>query len=61
MPGSPKLDSAVRHGAQCPLGGATAWQRRGIPVDVAPLSAATLAFWGLLYGPAEYDLLEWVY
>jgi hypothetical protein len=54
----PELDAAVRHGAQRPLGGAAAWQRRGIPVDVSPLSAATLAVWGLLYGPAEYDLLE---
>jgi hypothetical protein len=59
--GQPKLDAAVRHGAQRPLGGATAWARRGMPVDVSPLSAATLAVWGLLYGPAEYDLLESVY
>jgi hypothetical protein len=59
--GQPELGAAVRHGAQRPLGGATAWQRRGTPVDVSPLSAATLAVWGLLYGPAEYDLLESVY
>ncbi len=59
--GQPELDTAVRHGAQRPLGGATAWQRRGMPVDVSPLSAATLAVWGLLYGPAEYDLLESVW
>ncbi len=59
--GQPELDAAVRHGAQRPLGGALAWQRRGMPVDVSPLSAATLAVWGLLYGPVEYDLLESVY
>jgi hypothetical protein len=59
--GQPELDAAVRHGAQRPLGGATAWQRRGMPVDVSPLSAATLAVWGLIYGPEEYDLLESVY
>jgi hypothetical protein len=32
-----------------------------MPVDVSPLSAATLAVWGLLYGPQEYDLLKSVY
>ena len=59
--GQPELDAAVRHGAQRPLGGATAWQRRGMPVDVSPPSAATLDVWALLYGPAEYDLLQSVY
>jgi hypothetical protein len=60
--GRSELDVAVRHGTQRPLGGATAWQRRGMPVDdVSPLVAATLAVWGLLYGPAEYDLLESVW
>jgi hypothetical protein len=39
--GQPELDGAVRHGAQRPLGGAKAWQRRGMPVDVSPLGAAT--------------------
>jgi hypothetical protein len=59
--GQPELDAAVRHGAQRPLGGATAWQRRGMPVDVSPLVAATLAVWALLYGAQEYDLLESVW
>jgi hypothetical protein len=59
--GQPELDAAARHGAQRPLGGATAWQRRGMPVDVSPLSAATLALWGVLYGPEEYDVLESVW
>jgi hypothetical protein len=59
--GQPELDAAVRHGAQRPLGGATAWQRRGMPVDVSPLSAATLAVWGLRHGSADYDLLESVW
>lgn len=43
----PQLDAAVRHGAQRRLGGAATWERRGISVDVSPLSAATLATWGL--------------
>jgi hypothetical protein len=30
-------------------------------VDVSPPSAATLDVWALLYGPAEYDLLQSVY
>lgn len=45
--GQPQLDAAVRHGTQRPLGGAQAWNRRGAMVDVAPLTAATLAVWGL--------------
>jgi hypothetical protein len=32
-----------------------------MPVNVSPLSAATLAVSGLLYGPAGYDLLESVW
>jgi hypothetical protein len=59
--GQAELDAVGRHAAQRPLGGATTWQRRGLRVDVSPLSAATLAVWGLLYGPAEYDVLESVW
>jgi hypothetical protein len=29
--------------------------------DISLLSAATLAVWGLLYGPAERDVLESVW
>ena len=47
----PRLDAAVRYGVQRPLGGARAWERRGLPVDVAPLTAATLAAWALLNAP----------
>jgi hypothetical protein len=32
-----------------------------MPVDVSPLSAATLAFWGLLYGRPNSTFLESVY
>jgi hypothetical protein len=35
--------------------------RRGMPVDVSPLAEARLAVWGLLYGPAEYGVLESVW
>jgi hypothetical protein len=34
--------AALRHGSA-----------RGIPVDISPLSAATLAVWGLLYRPGR--------
>lgn len=50
--GQPQLDAAVRNGAQRPLGGAAAWARRGIAVDVSPLTAATLAVWWLRSRPA---------
>lgn len=49
--GQAQLDAAVRHGTQRPVGGATMWERRNDPVDVAPLRAATLAVWGLLARP----------
>lgn len=45
------LDSAARHGTARPLSGAQAWQQHGQVVDVAPLSAATLAVWGVLSRP----------
>jgi hypothetical protein len=48
--GQAELDAAVGHGTQRSLGGATAWQRRGIPVDVSPRAAATLAVWGCSTG-----------
>jgi hypothetical protein len=43
--GDPRLDAAVRHATQRPLGGGDTWLRRGVPVDVSPLTAATLAHW----------------
>lgn len=50
--GAPQLDAAVRHAMQRPMGGALAWQRRGLQVDPSPLTAATWAVWGLLGRPA---------
>lgn len=50
--GAPQLDAAVRHAMTRPVGGATAWQRRGLQVDPSPLTAATWAVWGLLGRPA---------
>jgi hypothetical protein len=41
----PRLDEAARFGTQRRLSGAAAWDRHGAVVDVAPLSAATLAHW----------------
>lgn len=49
--GRPELDAAVRHGVQRRLAGAAAWDRRGAQVDVGPLTAATLATWGLAHAP----------
>ena len=42
--GQPPLTKAVQAGQQRALAGAQAWERR-IPVDQAPLVAATLAVW----------------
>jgi hypothetical protein len=50
--GQAELTAAVRHLEQRRLGGATAPERRGALVDVAPAVAAELAVWGLLNAPA---------
>lgn len=42
----PRLDDAARAGQQRRLGGAQTWDRRS-DVDISPLTAATLALWGL--------------
>lgn len=47
----PALDAAARHGTQRPVGGARAWERRGAPVDIGPIDAATLATWALESAP----------
>lgn len=58
--GQPELDAAVRHGTQRPLAGAQTWNRRGVAVDVAPLTAATLALWALLHAPrAPFFAARW--
>lgn len=49
--GTAQLDAAVRYANQRPLGGASAWQRRGMPVDMSPLGAATWALHGLVSVP----------
>jgi hypothetical protein len=49
--GQAELTSAVRHLEQRRLGGATAPERRGALVDVAPAVAAELAAWALLTVP----------
>ena len=46
--GQPELTTAIRHGHQRRLAGATAWERRGAPVDVSPAVAAEIAVWALL-------------
>jgi hypothetical protein len=49
--GQPELTAAARHLEQRRLGGSTAPERRGAPVDVAPAVAAELAVWALETGP----------
>jgi hypothetical protein len=56
--GQPELDTAVRHGAQRPLGGATgvaATRHASRPLTAVRGDISRL---GLLYGAAEYDVLE---
>jgi hypothetical protein len=49
--GQPELTAAARHLEQRRLGGASAPERRGAPVDVAPAVAAELALWALEAAP----------
>lgn len=49
--GQPELTTAVRHLEQRRLGGASAPERRGAAVDVAPAIAAELAVWALEVAP----------
>jgi hypothetical protein len=49
--GQAQLTAAARHLEQRRLGGATAPERRGALVDVAPAVAAELAAWALLSAP----------
>jgi hypothetical protein len=49
--GQAELTAAMRHLEQRRLGGATAPERRGALVDVAPAVAGELAVWGLLTTP----------
>ena len=45
------LSTAMQHLTERQLGGQPVFDRRGAPVDVAPLVAAELAVWGLRHGP----------
>lgn len=45
--GQVQLDDAVRHATIRPLGDAWAWDRKGSPVDIAPLVAVSLALYVL--------------
>lgn len=45
--GQPELAQAIRGAATRPLGDAWAWARKSSSVNIAPLVAVTLAFWGL--------------
>jgi hypothetical protein len=54
----PELDTAVRVGLQRPLGGGTAWARRGVAGDVGPLVAAELATWLLTEKNPDYDVMS---
>jgi hypothetical protein len=56
--GQPTLTAAMRHLEQRRLGGATAPERRGALVDVAPAVAAELAVWALLNQPAGPIVLD---
>lgn len=47
----PRLDEAARAGTQRRLSGAQTWDKR-VAVDLAPLTAVTLALWGLMVAPA---------
>jgi hypothetical protein len=49
--GQPELTAAARHLEQRRLGGSTAPERRGAPVDVGPAVACELAVWALLVAP----------
>jgi hypothetical protein len=49
--GQAELTAAARHLEQRRLGGSTAPERRGAPVDVGPAVACELAVWALLTAP----------
>jgi hypothetical protein len=59
--GQAELTTAMRHLEQRRLGGASAPERRGAVVDVAPAVAAELAVWALATTPEPYDVMESVW
>jgi hypothetical protein len=56
--GQPELTAAVRHIQQRRLGGASAPERRGALVDVAPAVAAELSVWAVETGVGQPTVLE---
>ena len=50
--GQPMLASAIKGAAKRALGDAFAWSRRGSGVDISPLVAVTLAYFGFQKAPA---------
>jgi hypothetical protein len=59
MRGQSELTTAIRHGQQRRPGGATAWERRGAPVDVSPALAAEIAVWALLDIERRLPAIYW--
>jgi hypothetical protein len=57
--GQPELTSAIRHGQQRRLGGATAWERRGHDVDASPAVAAEVAVWALEHVKPPQVFVAW--
>lgn len=55
-----ELNAAVRVATRRTLGDAWAWSRRGSTIDISPLVACTLAFWGsVTLGPSEPWASSW--
>jgi phage terminase large subunit-like protein len=53
--GTHELTAAVKGAKTRPLGDAWAWGRKSSAVDISPLVACTLAFWGVASGEAKYS------
>lgn len=46
--GEPELSAAIKGAVKRPLGDAWAWSRKNSSIDISPLVAITLAYWGLV-------------
>jgi phage terminase large subunit-like protein len=55
----PELAAAIRGAVKRPLGDAWAWSRRNSSVDISPLVAITLAYWGLVTLDAPGEPRVW--
>lgn len=51
IPPEADLDDAMAGATARPVGDSWAWSRKNSTVDISPLVASTLAFWGLKFGP----------